>query len=299
MVTLDEILAARERIRDELILTPCTPSHAFGEFFGGTAWFKFDHLQRTGSFKERGALNRLLQLDAAQRKRGVVAASAGNHAQGVAYHAARLGIPATIVMPERTPLIKVANTESYGARVVLHGLGFDDSMEVAMRLREEGDLTLIHPFDDPAVIAGQGTIGLELLEQTPEMDVVVVPIGGGGLISGIALAIKENRPEVRVIGVEAEVIPAAVAARRAGEPVVVPARETLAEGIAVRRIGELTYPLIERYVDDIVTVTEEEIASAVLLLPRARENGRRRSGRQLRGGSHLRRHRRPCRASTS
>ncbi len=266
MVTLADIVAARERIRDQIVLTPCTPSQHFGELFGGSAWFKFDNLQRTGSFKERGALNRLMQLTAAERERGVVAASAGNHAQGVAFHAARLGVPATIVMPERTPLIKVSNTESFGARVVLHGFGFDEAMQEALRLRAGEGLTMIHPFDDAAVIAGQGTIALELLEQTPGMEVVVVPIGGGGLISGIATGLKETRPSIRVVGVEAAAIPAALAARQAGHPVTIAGAETLAEGIAVRRIGELTHPLIERYVDDIVTVDEEEIASAVLLL---------------------------------
>ena len=266
MLTLQDIRDARERVAGHVVHTPCTPSEAFGEMFGGRAWFKFENLQRTGSFKERGALNRMLAIPAEERRRGVIAASAGNHAQGVAFHARELGIPATIVMPERTPLVKVANTERYGARVVLHGTVYDEAMREAERIREEEGQTLIHPFDDPLVIAGQGSIGLELLEQVPALDVVVVPVGGGGLISGIAMAVKELRPEVRVVGVEAAVLPAALRAREAGEPVTIPPAQTIAEGIAVRRIGDNTFGLIERYVDELVVVDEEEIASAVLLL---------------------------------
>lgn len=266
MLRIEDVQEARTRIAGQLVLTPCTPSEVFGEFFRGHAWFKFENLQRTGSFKERGALNRLLLLSAEERSRGVIAASAGNHAQGLAFHAGRLGVPATIVMPERTPLVKVSNTEGFGARVVLHGDGYDEAMAEALRLREEENLTLIHPFDDEAIIAGQGTVGLELLEQCPQLDVVVVPVGGGGLISGIALAIKEQRPSVRIVGVEAAAVPAALRARQAGKLVTIPSGETIAEGISVRRIGEHTFRLIERYVDDLVTVGEEEIASAVLLL---------------------------------
>jgi threonine dehydratase len=263
---LRQIQEARERLAAHVLQTPCTPSEAFGEMFGGHAWFKFENLQRTGSFKERGALNRMLAIPPEERARGVVAASAGNHAQGVAYHAGRLGVRATIVMPERTPLIKVSSTERLGARVVLHGASYDEAMERALQLRDEAGATLIHPFDDEHVIAGQGTIGLELIEQCPEMDVLVVPIGGGGLISGIACAVKSLSPGVRVVGVEAERVPAALRARQAGRPITIPFGETIADGIAVRRVGEVTYPLIQTWVDDIVTVREEEIASAVLLL---------------------------------
>lgn len=266
MLPLSDIQAARARIERHVVLTPCTPSDSFGEMFGGKAWFKFENLQRTGSFKERGALNRMLLLDDDQRRRGVIAASAGNHAQGVAYHARRLGIPATIVMPERTPLVKVSNTEGFGARVVLHGSVYDEAMAEALRIREAEDLTLIHPFDDPGVIAGQGTIGLELLEQCPDLDVVVVAVGGGGIIAGIGAALKQVRPEVRVVGVESAVLPAAFRAREAGRLVTIDPADTIADGIAVRRIGEHTLPLLERYVDDLVTVSEQEIASAVLLL---------------------------------
>ncbi|MBD0320649.1 MAG: threonine ammonia-lyase [Gemmatimonadetes bacterium] len=266
MVELRDIEAARERIRGQVVLTPCTPSEIFGEMFGGHAWFKFENLQRTGSFKERGALNRMHHLTAEQRERGVIAASAGNHAQGVAYHAQRLGIPATIIMPERTPLVKVSATQGYGARVILHGSVYDEAMAEAIRIRDEEGLTLIHPFDDPYVIAGQGTIGLELLEQCPEMDVVVVSVGGGGIIAGIATAIKALKPSVRVIGVESSALPAAVRAREAGEVVTIAPAETIAEGIAVRRIGDLPFELMQAHVDELVAVSEEEIASAVLLL---------------------------------
>ncbi|NNC31077.1 threonine ammonia-lyase [Longimicrobium terrae] len=266
MVTLQQIRDARERIAGQVVHTPCTPSQTFGEMFGGGAWFKFENLQRTGSFKERGALNRMLLLPEEDRRRGVIAASAGNHAQGVAFHAARLGIPATIVMPERTPLVKVSATERYGARVVLHGSVYDEAMAEARRIQEEEGQTLIHPFDDEGVIAGQGTIGLELLEQVPEMDVVVCSVGGGGIISGIAAAIKQIRPEVRIIGVESEALPAALRAREAGRVVTIPPAETIAEGIAVRRIGDHTFAHIQAYVDELLTVSEEEIAAGVLLL---------------------------------
>ena len=257
---------ARRALGEQIVQTPCTPSTAFGELFGGHAWFKFENLQRTGSFKDRGALHRILNLPEEDRPRGVVAASAGNHAQGVAYHAGRMRIPATIVMPERTPLIKVTNTERFGARVILHGRSYDEAMVEAIRLQKEEGQTMIHPFDDADVIVGQGTIGLELLEQCPELDVVVVPLGGGGLISGIAAAVKASKPGTRVIGVEAENLPTAHSARSAGELVTIPAGETIADGIAVRRCGDRTYPLIEELVDDIVLVSEEEIATAVLLL---------------------------------
>lgn len=263
---LRQIEEARRRIADHIVLTPCTPSEVFSELFGGRASFKFENLQRTGSFKDRGALNRILAIEPSELSRGIVAASAGNHAQGVAYHAGRLGIRATIVMPERTPLIKVSSTERFGAAVLLHGTSYDEAMEEALRVRDETGATLIHAFDDDAIIAGQGTVGLELLEQAPDMEVLVVPIGGGGLIAGTATAVKSIRPDVRIVGVQTERLPAALRAREAGEVVTTPPGETIADGIAVRRIGERTFPLIEKWVDDIVTVREEEIASAVLLL---------------------------------
>jgi threonine dehydratase len=266
MPTLDDIRAARERVRDEIVLTPCTRSRAFEDLFAGRLHFKFENLHRTGSFKERGALNRLLQLDEDERRRGVITASAGNHAQAVAFHATRLGIPSTILMPEPTPLVKVMNTRRYGAEVILHGQRFSEAIEESHRLREERDLVMIHAYDDEMIVAGQGTIALELVEQTPEVDLVVVPIGGGGVISGIAVGLDALKPGVRVVGVEVEAAPSARLSRDAGRIVEVETAETLADGIAVKRLGDVTFPLVERYVDDIVVVGEDEIARAILLL---------------------------------
>jgi threonine dehydratase len=265
-VRLADIHSARGRIRDGVVLTPCKRSHAFQDQLPCQLFWKFENLQRTGSFKDRGALNKLLQLTEEERNQGVVTASAGNHAQAVAYHASRQGIAATVVMPEFTPLIKVANTRGYGARVIQLGATLSDGLKEVYRLSEDEGLTLVHAFDDDAVIAGQGTIGLELMEQVPDLETVVVPIGGGGVISGIALAVKTLRPSVRVVGVEAEAAASAKASREAGHIVAIESAETLADGIAVKRIGERTFPLIQELVDDIVTVEEEEIARAILLL---------------------------------
>jgi threonine dehydratase len=233
---------------------------------GQQIYLKLENLQMTGSFKERGALNRIATLTPEQAARGVVAASAGNHAQGVAYHATKRGIRALIVMPLATPLVKVTATRGFGADVVLHGANYDEACEEATRLCAAEGMTFIHPFDDAVVMAGQGTIGLELLEQVPRLEAVVVPIGGGGLIGGIACAIKESRPEIRVIGVQTSRLPSMVAARLAGHPVTVEPATTIADGIAVRRAGDVTLPVVERYVDEIVTVDEDEIASAILVL---------------------------------
>jgi threonine dehydratase len=266
MVKLADVHAARGRIRSGIVHTPCKPSQAFQEEVPGHLFWKFENLQRTGSFKDRGALNKLLLLSAEEKERGVVTASAGNHAQALAYHASRLGVVSTVVMPEFTPLIKVVNTRRFGARVIQTGATLSDGFKEVHRLVEEEGLTLVHPFDDEAVIAGQGTIGLELAEQVEEVGTVVVPIGGGGIISGIAVALKTLKPSVRVVGVEAEAAASAKASREAGGIVAIESTETLADGIAVKRIGERTYPLIQEYVDDIVTVAEEEIATAVLRL---------------------------------
>lgn len=220
----------------------------------------------TGSFKERGALNKIRQLTEAQRQAGVITASAGNHAQGVA-HAARLsGISATIVMPETTPLAKIRGTQEFGAKIILHGGGYDEAYKKACELQSEAGYTFIHAFDDAEIIAGQGTIGLELLEQLPDMDIVVVPVGGGGLISGIATAIREQRPEVRIVGVEAARMPAMKESVAANEIHPLHAANTLADGIAVATVGEQTLPIVHRLISDLVTVTEEEIANAVTLL---------------------------------
>lgn len=266
MPTLEDIRAAAKRIGDEVIVTPCTPSLVFQDLVPGRLHFKFENLHRTGSFKERGALNRLLQLTDEERRRGVITASAGNHAQAVAFHATRLGIPSTIVMPETTPLIKVSNTRRHGGTVVLHGQRFSQAIEESHRLRSERDLVMVHAYDDELIVAGQGTIALELMDQVPDADVVVVPIGGGGVISGIALGLKAMKPDVRIVGVEVEAAPSATLSREAGHIVEVETAETLADGIAVKRVGDVTFPIIERYVDDIVVVGEEDIARAILLL---------------------------------
>jgi len=266
MVRLADVHSARGRLRDGIVQTPCKRSHSFQDQLPCQLFWKFENLQRTGSFKDRGALNKILQLTEEERSKGVVTASAGNHAQAVAYHASRLGIASTVVMPEFTPLIKVANTRGYGARVIQQGATLSDGLREVNRLVEEEGLTLVHAFDDEAVIAGQGTIGLELLEQVPDLERVVVPIGGGGIISGIAVAVKALKPSVRVVGVEAAAAASAQASRKAGGIVALESAETLADGIAVKRIGDLTFPLIEELVDDIVTVEEEEIARAILLL---------------------------------
>lgn len=266
MVDLADIRAARERIADSVVYTPTIPMLALGDRLPGRCFLKLENVQRTGSFKDRGALNRLLDLDEGERARGVVTASAGNHAQAVAYHCGRLGISARVVMPEHTPLIKVTNTRRLGAEVSFSGATLSDSMVEARRLEAEEQRVLIHAFDDDRVIAGQGTMGLELLEQLPDLTAVVVPIGGGGMISGIAAAIREQRPGVRVYGVEASAAASALASRRAGEVVRVETSETIADGIAVKRVGDCTFPMIERYVDDIVAVDETRIADAVHLL---------------------------------
>ncbi|MDC0709872.1 threonine ammonia-lyase [Stigmatella sp. ncwal1] len=268
MVTLQDILAARERIRGAIRPTPCPASDYFTERTGCSAiWFKMENLQRTGAFKERGALNKLLTLTLEEKARGVVAASAGNHAQGLAYHARRLGVKATIVMPERTPLIKVSRTrDDYEARVILKGANFDEAYAEALRVQEQENLVFVHPFNDPHVIAGQGTIGLELLEQIPFVDMVLVPIGGGGLISGIACALKETNPRIQVIGVQAAAVASMKSSLEVGQVTELPAGATIAEGISVRKPGDLTFPMVRKYVDEIVTVDEEEIANAILLL---------------------------------
>lgn len=218
----------------------------------------------TGSFKERGALNKLLQLSEAEKAAGVIAASAGNHAQGVAYHATRLGIRSVIVMPKPTPLIKVSNTRDLGGEVVLHGANYDEAFAHATELAQRHGYTFVHAFDDDAIIAGQGTIGLELLDEAVKFDAVVVPIGGGGMISGIAVALKTMRPNIRIIGVEPAYVPSMKAAVEQGHVVEVSGQPTIADGLAVKRAGERPLEIVQRYVDEIVTVTEGEISSAIL-----------------------------------
>src|SRR5882724_8748338 len=265
-LSLADIHAAMARIRDSIYLSPCARSEYFSQLTGNSVYLKLDNLQRTGAFKERGALNKLLTLTAEERSRGVIAASAGNHAQGVAYHAGRHGIHAEICMPLTTPLIKVSATKSYGAEVILVGANYDDACEEAIRRSQQQHLTFIHPFDDDAVIAGQGSLGLEMLQQHPEIEAVVVPIGGGGLIGGIACAVKETNPKIRVVGVQTARLASMPAAMATGHPVTLEAATTIADGIAVRRSGDLTLPLVRKYVDEIVTVDEDEIANAILVL---------------------------------
>lgn len=266
MIGLSDIQAARRRICGDIRVSPCPSSESFSALTNNSIFLKLDNQQRTGAFKERGALNKLLTLSSEERGRGVSAASAGNHAQGVAYHAGRHGIRARIFMPLPTPLTKVSATRAYGADVVLQGANYDEAYEKAVEQSRQDGFTLIHAFDDDAVIAGQGTLGLEILEQHPDIDVIVAPIGGGGLIGGIACAVKETNPAVQVFGVQPARIPSMKAAVAQGKPVTLASAVTIADGIAVRRAGERTLPLVQKYVDDIVTVEEEEIANAILLL---------------------------------
>jgi threonine dehydratase len=265
-VSLAEIRTAMDRIRESIYLSPCARSEYFSQLTGNSVYLKLDNLQRTGAFKERGALNKLLTLTTEERSRGVIAASAGNHAQGVAYHAGRHGIRAEICMPLTTPLIKVSATKSYGAEVILHGANYDEACEEAVRRSQQFGMTFVHPFDDEVVIAGQGTMGLEILQQVPDIEAVIGPIGGGGLIAGVACAVKATNAHVRVIGVQPARLPSMKVAIAEGHPVTLSPAATIADGIAVRRAGEKTLPLIQKYVDDIVTVDEEEIANAILLL---------------------------------
>ncbi len=265
-VTLATVRQARGRIREFIYNSPCRHSVELSQMIGQETFLKLDNVQRTGAFKERGALNKILTLSDDEKRRGVVAASAGNHAQAVAYHACARGIAAQIVMPLMTPLVKVAATKGFGAEVVLHGANYDEAYSYALESCAAQGMTFLHPFDDVEVINGQGSIGLELLEQVQDLEAVVVPIGGGGLISGVACAIKESKPNVRVVGVQTERLPSMLRATEAGHPVTIPASATVADGIAVRRAGDVTLPLVQRYVDEIVTVDEEEIANAILVL---------------------------------
>lgn len=263
-VTLDDVRAAAATIQGVVLETACNQSRTLGEICKCNLWLKFENLQFTSSFKDRGALNRLNALTAEQRPRGVIAMSAGNHAQGVAYHASRLGIPATIVMPEATPTVKAEATRSHGAEVILAGASFEAARGYAEQLRAARDLVFIHPFDDPLVIAGQGTVALEMLFAEPRLDALIVPIGGGGLISGMAVAAKALKPNIEIVGVQTALYPAMYNRMKGTE---LPSRgDTLAEGIAVKEPGHITERLVRKYVDDIVLVSEAELERALCLL---------------------------------
>jgi len=265
-VTVADIEAARERIRGGIYESPCVESIPLSQLTGAHVYCKLDYLQRTGSFKERGARNALLKLPDEAKRKGVIAASAGNHAQGVAYHGSLLGVPVTVVMPRFAPLIKVTNCRAFGAEVILHGEDLTEARAKAVELAAERGLTFLHPFDNADVIAGQGTMGLEILEQVPSVEAIVVPVGGGGLVGGIGTAVKAKRPSVQVIGVEPEHAPSLAAAFARKGPCPVALSPTLADGLAVAQTGEITYAIASRVVDRLVTVDEASIALAILRL---------------------------------
>lgn len=263
-ISLADIQAAQAALAGHVVNTPCMHSRTLSEITGANVFLKFENHQFTASFKERGALNKLLSLDAKQRKRGVIAASAGNHAQGVAHHATRLGIPSVIVMPRFTPHVKVDMTQRHGAEVILHGDNFDEAKGHALALAAQRELVFVHPYDDEKVIAGQGTIGLEMLEARPEIDTLAIAVGGGGLISGIAIAAKARNPNIRVLGVETTRFPSMYAVMQGSVPQF--GASTIAEGIAVKEPGTITRELVKRHVEDILLVDEGDIEEAIVLL---------------------------------
>jgi len=262
-VTFADVEAAAERIGEFVVRTPALPATALSEKTGANVTLKLETRQRTSSFKDRGAVNRLLQLTVSERERGVIAMSAGNHAQAVAYQATRLGIPATIVMPENTPFTKVRRTQAFGARVVLAGEGLAEAGDRARELAEELGLTMVHPYDDARIVAGQGTLGLELLRDVPDLDVLLVPIGGGGLISGVALAAKHLKPSLQIVGVQTQLYPSYYQITH-GLPVE-HGGQTIAEGIAVKSVGEIPLTIARELVDDVVLVSEQSLERAIHL----------------------------------
>ena len=262
-LAFDDILAAKDRLQGHIERTPCRHSRTLSEITGADVWVKFENLQFTAAYKERGALNKLLQLSEAEKKRGVIAASAGNHSQGLAYHAARLGIPVTIVMPRGTPFVKVQQTRDFGATVVIEGDTYDVAAEHAQVLREERGLVFVHPFDDYDVMAGQGTVALEMLEDIPNLEIMPIPIGGGGLISGMATAIKSLKPEVRVLGVEPAMYPSFTSRMRGMNATC--GGQTIAEGIAVKEVGKLTYGVARPLIDDVLLLDEPFFERAIAL----------------------------------
>ena len=262
-VTLDDIRAAAERLKGHIERTPCRYSRTLSQIAGAEVWVKFENLQFTAAFKERGALNKLLQLSAAEKKRGVIAASAGNHAQGLAYHGQRLGVPVVIVMPRLTPMVKIEHTRGFGAEVILQGETYDDASLHAREVCDQRDMVFVHAFDDLDVIAGQGTIALEMLEDAPDLEVLPIPIGGGGLISGMATAARALRPEIGIIGLEAAMYPSFTARMRGLRPNL--GGQTIAEGIAVKTVGELTYAIARPLIDEVLLIEEGDLERAVAL----------------------------------
>ncbi|MFA4894015.1 threonine ammonia-lyase [Brevundimonas sp.] len=260
-VTFDDILAARDRIAGQVDRTPTRYSRRLSQLTGAEVWVKFDNLHFTGSFKERGALNRLLQLTPEERKRGVVAASAGNHAQALAYHGARLGVPVTIVMPEGTPFTKADGTRAHGATVVIKGLDFTGSTEEAHRLRDEEGFVFVSAFDDEGIVTGQGVCAVEFLEDAPDIEALIIPIGGGGLIAGCSVAAKAMKPDIRIFGVEAAMYPS-FAARRRGE-VAKCGGQTIAEGIAIKAVGDIPFAIADPLVEDVLVCQEADFETAV------------------------------------
>ena len=263
-MTFKDIEAARERIKGAVFYSPCSPSIPLSEITGMEIYCKLDNLQRTGSFKERGARNALAQLPVEQQKRGVIAASAGNHAQALAYQGKLLGIPATVVMPKFAPLIKVSNCQKLGANVVLRGRDFGEAKAHAHEIAGREGLAYVDGYDDPAIIAGQGTMGLEIMEQVPDIDVAIIPVGGGGLLAGVALALKTLRPQVKIVAVEAENAASFSAALEAGKPTRIALYPTLADGLAIPQVGTNAFEIARPLVDKAVLVTEELIAIAIL-----------------------------------
>lgn len=263
-VTFDDILAARERIAGQVDRTPVRYSRKLSQLTGAEVWIKYDNLHFTGSFKERGALNRLLQLSPEERTRGVVAASAGNHAQALAYHGARLGVPVTIVMPEGTPFVKADGTRAHGATVVIKGADFSGSTEEAHRLRDEEGFVFVSAFDDEGIVAGQGVCGLEFIEDAPDLDALIIPVGGGGLIAGSAIAAKALKPSIRIFGVEAAMYPS-FNARRRGEPPKC-GGQTIAEGIAIKAVGEIPFALADPLVEEVLVCDEAHFEKGVAFL---------------------------------
>ena len=264
-LTFDDILAARDRLQGHIERTPCRQSKTLSEITGAEVWVKFENLQFTAAYKERGALNALLQLGDNARKRGVIAASAGNHSQALAYHAARLGIPVTIVMPRGTPFVKVQQTRGHGAEVVIDGESYDEASDKALELCEARDLTFVHPFNDVRVMAGQGTVALEMLEDVPELEVLPVPIGGGGLIAGVATAAKHLKKDISIVGVEPAMYPSFTAKMRGVNTANTLGASTIAEGIAVKEVGEETYAIARPLIDEVLLIEEPFFERAIAL----------------------------------